>query len=380
MSRKSGVSLRSLQPLIGSVIGVGIFGLPYVFAQAGFTVGLIHLFIVLIVNTVVLLAYGDIIMNTSGHPRFTGIVQRYAGDGWGWLATIAAFGAAWGAMVAYIIVGGEFLHALLSPALGGSVIIYNLIFFSVSAGLLIGGLGFISRLEVFFVFGLLLALFVILTGSLPYVQLEYLTETNLENWFLPFGVLLFAYGGMAAIPEMAHVLGRKKYQLRKWIIIGLGIITVVYISFSAVVVAVTGTSTSEEAILGLGEFVGSWITVLGSIVGLTAVFTSFLILGISVTETMVHDFKWRYLNSWALAAFVPLVVFLLGAKSFIDVVGYTGGILGGIMGLLALYTYVQAKRDVCTPKRCLRIPHWLLVIASFVFVIGILLTIFGIGS
>lgn len=159
MESKSKVFWRSVYPLVGSVIGVGIFGLPFAFAQAGFFVGLTHLIVLAIINTVVLLLYADIVMNTKGHPRFTGIVRRYLGEKWSWSATILLIGSIWGAMVAYIIIGGQFLHALIAPMVGGEVTIYSLIFFFVSSLLLIGGLGFISRIEMYFVFVLLFVSF-----------------------------------------------------------------------------------------------------------------------------------------------------------------------------------------------------------------------------
>lgn len=378
MGKSNSVFWRSILPLVGSVIGVGIFGLPFVFAQAGFPIAFSFLVLLAVVNTIVLVTYGDIIMNTKGSARFTGIVRKYLGLHWSWLGTLTMFGAAWGAMIAYIIIGGEFLKALFNPALGGEVFVYQIIFFVVSSVLLIGGLGFIARLETVFVTALLIMLFLIITGSLPFVDLSNLQTVNTDNWFLPFGVILFAFGGMAAIPEMADVLGKQKYLLRKAILVGVGIITVVYILFSGVIVAVTGSATSQEAILGLGEYVGNWVVVIGSIVGLFAVFTSFLILGISIIDTMVFDFKRRYLGSWMVAVTVPLIIFLLGARSFISVIGFTGSVLGGLTGMLAIYTYLKAKKHACTPKRCFQIPTWVLYGCSLVFAAGIVLTVAGV--
>lgn len=378
MGKRKNVFLLSIYPLVGSVIGVGIFGLPYVFAQSGFFIGLVYLFLVAIVNTVVLVTHGEILMNSKGHDRFTGVVRKYLGEHWSWVATCAMFGTAWGAMIAYIIIGGEFLNSLFSGFFGGEVFIYQIIFFVVSSILLIGGLGFISRIESFFVFGLLIMLFLILTGSLPYIDLSNLTTVNTENWFLPFGVILFAFGGMAAIPEMADVLGRERHLLRKAILVGVGIVSAVYLLFSGVVVAVTGANTSEEAIAGLGEYAGDWVLVVGSIVGLFAVFTSFLILGISVVDTFVFDFKKRYMFSWGITVSVPLIIFLLGARSFISVIGFTGGVLGGMIGLLAIYTYIKAKKHTSFPKRTLQIPGIVLLFCALVFATGIVLTVFGV--
>lgn len=369
---------RSAQPLVGSVIGVGIFGLPFVFAQAGFLIGLGHIVVIGLVALVVLLAYADIIINTSGHSRLTGVVEKYMGKGWASVATILMFGGSWGAMVAYIIVGGEFLQALLGGVLGGELIVYQLVFYAISSFLLIGGLGFISRLEVVLVFILLLMLSLILIGSVPYAEIDNLMVIEPKKWFLPFGVVLFAFGGLAAVPEMADVLGREKHKLRKVVLMGVGIIFTIYILFSGVVVAVTGINTTEEAILGLGSVVGYWVTMVGSVVGLFAVFTSFLLLGISITDTLVYDYKRRYLLGWAISVVVPLAVFLLGARSFIGVIGFTGGILGGLTGILVLITYLKARRKICDTGNCLRFPTWLIYICMLVFSFGVVMTIAGV--
>lgn len=370
--------IRAIQPLVGSVIGVGIFGLPFVFAQAGVGIALIYLVVLAAVNGTLLLAYADIIRNTKGNPRLTGLVRRYLGRGWSHVASISLFGGSWGALVAYIIIGGEFLHALFEPLIGGKVFTYQMVFYAGCALLVIGGIGFISRLEVAFVMTLLIMLALIMIGSAPHVDIQNFAYIDSSNWFLPFGVVLFAFGGIAAVPEMAQVLGRQKGKmLRPAIITGIVTVSIVYLLFSAIVTGVTGINTTEEAILGLGAAVGDWALVVGAMIGLFSVFTSFLILAVSIMDTMIYDYKWRYYQGWALAVFVPLLVFLVGARSFIGVIGFTGGVLGSFIGLLVLYTYVKAKKDVCTPKRCLTIPNWVLGICALVFVFGIVLTLAG---
>ncbi|MBU1126493.1 hypothetical protein KJ758_02680 [Patescibacteria group bacterium] len=377
MQAQRKVFVRSIYPFIGSVIGVGIFGLPYVFAQSGFLIGVLHLIVLASVNGVVLLTHSDIIMNTKGHSRFTGIVQKYLGSHWSWLVTVLMFGGAWGAMVAYIIIGGEFLKALTSFILDWPTFTFQLIFFSISALLLIGGLGFISKLERIFVVFLLFIIIIILAGAAPHAELINLQTVHPNNWFLPFGVVLFAFGGLAAVPEMADVLGKQKYLLRRALLIGIAIVSLVYVSFAGVIVAVTGDGTSQEGVLGLGAHVGNWIVLAGSVVGLFAVFTSFLILGISVTDTLVYDFKQRYMLSWLVAVLVPFIIFLVGARDFIGVIGFTGAVLGGATGILALYTYWKAKSHACTPKRCLQIPGWIIVLTGLVLLFGVVATMFG---
>ncbi len=371
-----GLFFQGMQPIIGSVIGVGIFGLPFVFAQAGFWVGMVHMIVVVVVNTLLLVLYADVIRNTPGVSRMAGLVDRYVGREASWVATLFLFTSTWGAMIAYIILGGDFLFALLEPVLGGELMVYQLVFFAVSSLLLIGGLSFIAHLEVVFVLALLIMLTVVVAGSVPHVELSFLNAARESSWFLPFGVVLFAFGGLAAVPEAAHILAKQRDRLlRPVILASMAIVFLVYVAFSAVVVGVTGPLTTQDAITGLGSIVGEWVLVVGAVIGLFSVFTSFLILGISVMDTLVYDFKWRYLRAWALACSVPFVAFLLGARDFIDVIGFTGGFLGSLIGLIVLYLYVRAKRDVCTPKRCLTIPDSILVAVGFVFAAGAVLTV-----
>lgn len=378
MHKDKGGFLRSIQAFIGAVIGVGIFGLPYVFGQAGVAIGLIHIIVIGLVNFILLATYADIVMNIPGHRRLTGIVDTFLGRHWGLFATVLFFASTWGAMIAYIIIGGEFLEILLQPLVALSITGAQLLFFLVSAILLIGGLGFISRIQGVFIALLLLAVVVIAIGAVPHVEIDHLQYINHAHWFAPFGVVLFAFGGLAVIPEMADMLGPKnRHKLRRAIGIGMGVVGLIYTVFASVIVGVTGDATTSDAIVGLGPVVGDWVLYLGAAIGLIAVFTSFLILGISLMDTLVYDYKQRYMLSWAIVVAVPLIVFLLGARDFIDVIGFTGAVLVGLLGLVMLYTYVKAKAHICAPKRCLAIPHWLLWICGLVFTFGIIATIVG---
>ncbi|MBU0614108.1 hypothetical protein KJ766_02375, partial [Patescibacteria group bacterium] len=67
MNSQKKIFWRSVQPLVGSVIGVGIFGLPFVFARSGFFVALVYMVVLALVNTLLLLMYADVIKNTKGN-------------------------------------------------------------------------------------------------------------------------------------------------------------------------------------------------------------------------------------------------------------------------------------------------------------------------
>src|SRR3989338_4596065 len=105
---------RSLGMMIGAIIGVGIFGLPYAFAQSGFAIGLLELFILGSFLTILQLMFGEVVVQTPGTHRLVSYIGLYLGPVWKWVALLAFDLGIWGAMLAYMVVGGEFLHALLS--------------------------------------------------------------------------------------------------------------------------------------------------------------------------------------------------------------------------------------------------------------------------
>ena len=179
------------------------------------------------------------------------------------------------------------------------------------------------------------------------------------------------------LPEMKDILGKNKSLLRPSVVLGFATIALMYALFATIVVSVTGAATTQEAILGLGEVIGDWAVTLGSLIGFVAVGTSFLILGVQIMNSFMYDYKRRYMLSWAFAGGVPVVVFLLGARDFIDVIGFTGGVLASLVGLITIRMYLKAKVHACTPKRCLAIPSWAMYLASLILFAGMIATIVG---
>ncbi|MFA6131095.1 MAG: aromatic amino acid transport family protein [Patescibacteria group bacterium] len=375
MAKERSAFFRSVQALIGVVIGVGIFGLPYVFSQSGFAIGVGHLVFIAVINAVVLFSVADLLIHTPGHHRLTGLLERYLGPIWKHVGTLILFASSWGAMLAYIIIGGQFLDSLCGSWLGGNELMYQIIFYLFSSIILIGGFGFISRFESIFSSVLLIAICVLLIGASPEIETSALTTVDWSNWFLPFGVVLFAFGGLSALPEMAQILGKEKHRLKYSVVVGLFIVAVIYLAFATVVLSVTGTHTTEESMIGLGRALGPWALIIGSFVGLISVATSFIMIGLSMINTLVYDYRLSYLASWALVIGTPGLLFLIGARDFIDVIGFSGSLLGGILGILIIAMYWHAKKHAVSIRRFLRIPRWVLVPCALLYFAGIILTI-----
>jgi len=209
--------------------------------------------------------------------------------------------------------------------------------------------------------------------SLPHVNIANLQSFNLENVFLPYGVVLFAFVGASAIPGMREELKENKQLMKKAIIIGSLIPFFVYLLFMMVVVGVTGAGTTEIATIGLGKVIGQHMILLGNLFVIFAMATSFFILGLALKWMLHYDYKMNKTVSWAIACFAPFLIFLAGARSFINVIALTGAIAGGVEGILIVLMAKRAKtKGEQTPPYEVYLSWLVAAIIIAVFAFGII--------
>ena len=370
---------QGARPLIGTAVGVGIFGLPFVFSQAGYLIGGLEMIGIALLSLLTFYLYSDLLAINKGHVRFVAVISNQLGAFGRAMAALGFFGSLWGAMLAYIIVGGQFAANVFRPLIGGHDFVYQMVFWVVASGCMIGGTLFVRRLQsvlipIFFIMIAALALF-----SLPHLHVEYLTKIDTGNALLPFGALIFAFSGFSAVPEAREALGRNKKLIRPAMVLGVTFIGLLYALFCLAVVGMTGPFTSELAADGLRFAVGSWLSIFVSAIGLCTVFTAYISLGSATMNSLLYDFRGRFLSSWWLTVTIPLGLFLFGARDFIDVIGITGGLLGGLCGIVLLVAYERARMTAQLPKRALAIPQGLVALSFVLFVAMIVVTIMEIA-
>ena len=139
--------IYGLATVAGTIIGVGLFSLPYITSKVGFWVMLFYFFILASVMIAVALIYCEISLRTKGLHRLPGYAEKYLGP-WGKrIAFITTSLGLMGAILAYLIIGGQFLNSFLGPVFGSSNLIYTLIFFSDGAFLIFFGIKSIAKTE-----------------------------------------------------------------------------------------------------------------------------------------------------------------------------------------------------------------------------------------
>lgn len=321
-------------------MGVGLFGLPYVGAQAGFGLLVVYLLIGGVIALTVNRMYASVATHTGGLHRLPGYAALYLGR-WGKpTALVVKLLALYGALLGYLIIGGQFLANLLN----GSVILYTFIFFILAAFLIWQGARSVGPVEFILLFIFLGVVVFLFFSGIGEVVTQHLRGVHWDKFFLPYGVVIFSLWGAPIVPEVKEQL---KGNLKKitWVIsVGLLFCVAVYLSFSLLVVGISGAQTTPDALSGLTGALGPIALKIGYIFGIITTFTSFITLGMTVQKLFWYDYQMTKFVAWLLAACVPMALFIVGVQDFISVISITGAIMLGFDGILVILVFLSLKR------------------------------------
>ena len=332
--------IYAIATLSGTIIGVGLFSLPYITLQVGLPVVLFYFLILGVLVILVHLLFGELALKTPDLKRLPGFAEYYLGK---WGERVAFFSSILGilgAILAYLIVGGEFLTKMLSPIFGFGNTFWTSIYFSFASLLIFFGIKSIAKLEFW---GLILFFFILILfffQSHNLIKIENLFfPTNLSQWFLPYGPILFSLWGASLIPETEEMLGERKKLLKKVIVVSILIPIFIYLLFIYLILGISGKETSESALTGLQNFLGEKISFLVLFFGLLTTFTSLITLGLTLKKIFWYDLRLNKNLAWVITTFTPLILFFFGINQFIQVISFVGGIMLGIEGILILLMY-----------------------------------------
>lgn len=325
--------------MLGLIFGAGIFALPAAVARAGIFWGSTHFAVSLVLMIVVHLWYAEVAYFSEDGGRFTGYVKKLIGPYSSRVSFLLILITYYGALLAYGILGGIFLNAIF-PAF--SQFFWSLIFFGLSGALSLSRFEKIGTLD--FYLTIPLVLFVLYLGgySLNAVDISNFASGESANWFLPYGIFIFSFGGIAAIPETRDIMrGFGIGDLRNVILISLLLSALLYAFFIFSVVGVTGENTTDDALTGLVSVLGSSAIFIGAIIGFLAVFTSYLSMAADMRNIFRMDYNFSGLPAWIFTVVPSLIIFILGATRLLEIVGFVGAVG---LGVSAIFIFMMARK------------------------------------
>ena len=340
----------------GGMLGVGFLGLPYIAMKAGIWLMLLYFLVLTTLVVVINMIFCEISLKTPDYKRFPGFVGYYLGGKAKVFQTLSTVLGTFGVLLAYLLIGSQFLKLVLYPIIPCNDLYYLLAYFFVVSLIVYFDIKVIAKVEFSIIILLFLSFVLIFVESFSKIKISNIfvqNQINLSNFFLPYGALLFALWGTGIIPEIEEMLGaqNKKKNLKKIIAVSTIIISIFYLLFILLILGITGNKTDPTALAGLKNFLGDGIVLVALIVGTLATFTAFITQALVLKKSLMFDLKIKHWQAFVITCFPPLILFLLGLKSFIPVISIVGGVLLGISGIfiLIMYKKIGGKNIIIYP-------------------------------
>lgn len=335
-------SLLATGLLAGTVIGAGIFSLPYVFARLGLGASLLFLAGFCVVYTLLHRMYADLLLSAAGRHQFAYLAERYLPK---WLAPFAA----WSTVLELIFV--LLVYLVLAPSFaelvvpGSAAVAFWVFWFlgSLFIFLKLEWLGVIESLSVGVIIAIVIVVFVL--GCLSDGPLPVHEPFSLAAFFLPFGPLLFSLSGRPAVSKVVEEHRKAAhaghpFSLNKTILLGTAIPALVYLVFVFGALRLSGTVT-PDAVSGLSSL-PSWVLVALGILGFVSVWKSYLMIGTNARDILRDDFRVSKGASAFVVLATPLVLVACGLDNFLVALGVTGGIFLALEGIFIITMWYRA--------------------------------------
>ncbi len=370
--------------LSGTILGVGIFGVPNVFFESGFSIGLLFLLITLIFNILSHLIYGETLLRTPGEVRAPGLARIYLGKIGYVISSIASFVGVSGVLLAYLILGSQFLEnffGVIGLNLGGTIT--TIIFWLVGIIGITFGIRFIGMSEIFGLVLIVILIFVFFILGLPQLNIDQLSNINFSKFLLPYGVLLFALSGGSAIPEIIDYFKKKGFSKMKInfklpIIIGTSIPAILYIFFVLGIFGIFSDKFIPVNIIPNLLETNLTLGIITNILGMILIITSFFITGLNFKNTLQCDFNFKKISAWLITALLPIILYFSGIRNFIGVIGFLGAVVLAIQTVINIIVYhLSQKKGKLKPVFSLKFPLWAKILFIILLSIGAILEIIG---
>ncbi len=357
--------------MTGMIIGAGFLGMPYVIAKSGFLMGLVLTIIIGFSLMVMKLYLGEVLLRTEKTHQLPGLAEIYLGKWGGRIMFYSMLFGIYLSSIAYLLGEGESLSYLFFGSLNYAA------YFSFGLWILISGFVYqgIRVLKKGASVGLILVsliLILIVIFFLGSIKTENLVAYNLDNAFVPIGVILFSLMGFSAVPEARRALLRNEKLLKKSILIAMLISMSVYILFTFIVVGYKGVDTPDIATISLGKpFI---------LLGILTMFTAYFGSTMAMRDIYRFDLGYKKFKAWILACFIPfalfLAVYLFNLANFVQIIGFTGAIFCTLDGIMVLLMVRKARKiGKRKPEYRVKLPSWVIWILMVVLVGGLVFEI-----
>lgn len=353
--------------LAGTIIGAGIFSLPYIFSKIGFLPGCIYLTFFTFVYGLIHLMYARILEKETGNHQFFYLAHKYFPKGLANIASFAIIGELVFVLLVYLVLAPAFFQYVWSAP----QLILMLVFWLASSIFIFVRskvMAWVDLISVLSMFGIIVLVF--WAGRGQVLETVLFQKFNPILLLLPFGPLLFSLAGRPAIHKIMELRNKTAgiFPLKSIVFWGTAIPSLIYIFFIVSVLRLQ-PSPSEDVFTSL-SFLSPWLLLVLGLMGLLSLWDSYFMIGANLKDLLQFDLKYPKWLVYLLVLFLPLGLYFIGLQNFLLVIGLAGGLFLALEGIFVAAMW----------KRAFPSHRWSAVVwpLCFVFVLAIIYEIYAV--
>ena len=244
-------------------------------------------------------------------------------------------------LAAYIVGCGEIIKEILGlPLWTGKIITYL-----ICAGVVFFGLKALGISEKWALIGHIAVLLVLVLGAsrMPLNRIPLLSG-SLKTGLALYGMIMFSLACFFSVPQAAEGLTWNKKLIPRAVVLGISInfAGIMIMTFMAMLVS---HKVTEIAILGLGEAVGKWALILGSVFAFLSMLACYWSVSYALAVVLEERLKWNYRLAWLVATFPTLLLAIPNLTSFQGAMRYAGGAMAVLTAILVVPALAISRRD-----------------------------------
>lgn len=356
MNIKSEAKLTTFEAIcmiVGNSIGTGIIAVPYLATKNSALDVLWMVALAYLINVILHLIIAELSYNNGGAQ----LVKSFEGE---LFHGVAKKVFSW---VVFAVYGLAIMVGVSGNINGGAQIFTNwfgmpmwaaqLVYYVIAGCVVFMGMkavGIAQKYAVILLIGIVAAMTV---GALlhPVTPLEP-SEFHWNNLLALYSMVVFATSANQAVIQVVKGLDGDPRRIRKAILIGFGLSSVlVLIVTMSVLLGTKGEINKELAYMQLGGSIGRWAVILAGIFSLFALLTTFWSNTLALRDVVHEQINAGNRISWLIAT-VPCILFaMFGVNSFIILTRIMSGVVVLVSVMLVL-TYGKSRKKAGASPIC----------------------------
>lgn len=323
--------------LISTIVGLGIFTLPYIAKESGifFYFWLIFIpFLIFILH----LIYGEIIFQVEEKHNLPTLVAKIINPKFKTPVWFFDFVGLTMVFIVYLIAINQILKEVFIINLNFKLLCSIIISF-----LIIFRNNIFAKVDSILSFLLIFFFLFLFFYSFPKINISNLLPQE-NNFWLSYGVILFSFAGYQSLQIIYDLIGKNKKSFLKVNLISLIIVFLIYLLYVISTLGLAGENIPPFSIIFLLNYLENlYLDYFILVLFLLSILTTFVSLAYYLKRGLIADFNLNEKLSWLIISLLIVLLSFYNLDNLIKIISLIGSLFIGINLILIMVCYLKLK-------------------------------------